>query len=193
MNKKLIAISITLGFLMSVMPAYGFLIVPPPENQNFSHSGMTYAVPYACTGIPGDSTEIFVHNDQKFDQFVYVKILDLYNPSMWAVSGSEPTTYRFTIPADGLLWIDCTEIWAQLAISAGTQSKGLAVISQPGGTSTTALDVVASYKLIVSNSGGTDYVGGSSSVVYVPGTKVSSVPTPCVIVKPSTKCQALPL
>lgn len=181
---------------MSVMPAYGIVILPPPDQTFPSRSGMTYTVAYRCLtsiGMAGYATEIFIHNTQRTEQYVYIKILDILNRlSAWANSGSpEYVLYRWTIPADGLLWIDCNEIGEQLGLE--TESKGIVVISHPGGSSTIALDVMASYKFVVPDMVTTDYVGGSWNVVYVPGVHVSKVPTPCVMVKPSTTCQTLPL
>jgi hypothetical protein len=199
LNKKLIAAVIILGFLASGISAYGFTFVPPPR-QTFTGVGIVYTVEFECGNLypnepnngvlPGlYATRILLHNNQPKAQFVYIKILDgFHNLTSW-VKNPYTNLYRFVIQPDGLLDIDCNEIESSLPVplSSPVFWEGFIIISQPNaqGNSPAQLDVAAAYtfeafQLSSTSTGTSTIVGGSKNVVYISGTKVASVPTPCV-------------
>jgi len=214
---KLLALAVALVTLATVSGTYGFTFVSPPSEAFHGFPGFTYAVEYECgvltpsqllpsnrlyfaLGIYG--TDILVHNPQAVATYFYIKILDSYNDlSLWATNPNSPggtVMYRFPVPADGLLSIDCTEIFAAETAIAKTSvdfANGLIIISQPVVASplgvvpsapSVSLDVVAAYTLQGAISG-TAYGVGKDVVVYT-GRGVSNVPYPCVL--SDEACQA---
>jgi len=199
MNKKLIAVSIIVGFLMSVMSVCGYVVVtPPPSDIAFASSGATYTAYYQCGTEPylGVTHDFYlrIHNTKKTQQYFYVKILDEISawaqPSYWFAYGAAGATkyYRFPIDPDALVALDCSFILGNLYPPGLTWGRGVIILSHPGAA--TDLDVIATE---------ISYVGGpppsvyNEQVVYVPGVKVSKIPTPCVIPTGKTEgCVTLP-
>lgn len=187
MNKKLMAVSIILGFVMSVMPAYGALVVPTPGNTTFSRAGATYIIHYKC-GLDSEwgvthGIEVRVHNNKKTDQYVYIKILDeIVGAGKWSYSSG----YRWTVNPDALLLWRCEDIQGALSMT-GLYVRGVLVISHPGAT--TDLDVIATEIVITSSP-----FAYNEQTIYVPGVRVSNIPTPCVLpAGHTTGCETLPL
>ena len=189
MNKKLLAICATLTILMSVMPAYGLHIYPPPKASTFDGEGFTYTVPFFVSFA--EQPQIFVHNNWRYDQFVYIKVLLVSRDmSEWLASSLEPyRLYRFVIPADAVLKINSGDMGLSQDIPPNL--LGVVVISHPNRNyPATPLDVTyVNYHYL--NEGA--QIESADSVVYVPGVKVSNVPTPCVIPMGTRICQLLPL
>lgn len=153
------------------------------------------------------TTNILVHNNLDASQSFYIKLLPALTVTL-VVSPSGPGTivitrggqgfwvpnptpgtapsFRFILPPDGALDIDCSEIIGAYPATAANGvvvfAKGLLIISQLNAgqrAQPTPLDVIAAYTYqAISILGGQAVLSGSKDIVTITGVPVKNAPTP---------------